>query len=399
MVKIEYQADICIKDKIMKNDKNTDSYIKASIAAEKLAKAIIRNRDWEQKEVIEFLDENNNLSKLKERLENNDQICSMMKKIQHENQKESCNKLRKRLHKTRIAKRSPIIIAASLSAAAILTLSFILMHPSHNMTPSQQYTIVSNRQIDDISKPTIIVEEGNLKYDIKLDTETKNRYCVTEVNDKITEISYNTLIVPVGFIYTVVLSDSSIVTVNAGGTLKYPVTFSGENREVELTGEAFFEVSKSQKQFIVNSGGSKIIVHGTEFNVKQNSSTNQLEAVLMSGVIGFKGVDSEEVIISPNQKISYDFDSRNAIVESVDADEYTAWRSGFLKFIDKPLSVVLSDVANWYGVKFIFDKNLNDDIVTLNLLKTNSVDEIVEFIDKTTNKKITKKEAGIYVIE
>lgn len=97
------------------------------------------------------------------------------------------------------------------------------------------------------------------------------------------EVVYNKIDIPRGGEYKLRLSDGSLVHLNAMSSLRYPVHFSGDAREVELTGEAFFEVSKSGSPFIVKTKGIDVRVLGTTFNVSAYPDDHCIQTTLVTG--------------------------------------------------------------------------------------------------------------------
>ena len=197
--------------------------------------------------------------------------------------------------------------------------------------------------------------------------------------------------------YNVTLADGTRVMLNAGSRLKYPVEFIGERREVELSGEAFFDVTKSEKPFEVNVSGSKIRVYGTRFNVK-TTRLNTLEAVLVEGNIGFQSPNRNEIRITPGEQVSYDSGSGHVEVRQVDTRYATAWMDGVFKYQDKKLNLVLEDISAWYGVEFEPQVDITIIEVTMNLNKKTPINEVISFIELMTNCKFVK-ERGHYIIK
>ena len=123
-----------------------------------------------------------------------------------------------------------------------------------------------------------------------------------------TSVAYQEITVPNGARSKIRLPDSSLITINAGTTLRYHTDFGAEQRDVWLDGEAYFVVHKSEIPFIVHSGTVQIKAVGTEFNVRAYSSENQIETTLVTGkvVVSDDSEESdirEEVALLPNQKL------------------------------------------------------------------------------------------------
>jgi len=156
------------------------------------------------------------------------------------------------------------------------------------------------------------------------------------------------------------LPDGTSVMIGAGSKLTYPSNFSGKNRDVNLSGQAFFDVKKDEKKpFIVHTSHMDITALGTGFEVYTYESESRLETILLNGKVRIKIKDSEmkdmeDVILSPNEMLVYDLDNYTVEVNSVNADKYSAWRNhGILTFENEKLSMIIRRLEHWYGRKII----------------------------------------------
>ena len=211
------------------------------------------------------------------------------------------------------------------------------------------------------------------------------------------EVRYNTLVVPAGYTYAVTLADGTAVTLNAGSRLRYPTFFAGESREVELTGEAFFDVTKGERPFIVKVAEASVRVYGTRFNVKQTRS-DVIEAVLVEGRIGFSSPEGREIAVAPGEQVTYRGKSGGVAICRVDTRYATAWMEGVFRYSDRELDLILDDISAWYGVEFSSALDLSAIRLTMNLSKATPVEEVVSFVALMTDCQITK-EKEVYVIK
>jgi len=122
-------------------------------------------------------------------------------------------------------------------------------------------------------------------------------------------LAFNEIIVPLGAKSQVTLSDGTKVWLNAGSKLRYPVTFLKSTREVYLDGEAFFDVTKTNKRlFIVKTSKLNIKVYGTQFNVKSYADENSIQTTLVKGSVAIESIDKSEkqtIFLKPNQSATY----------------------------------------------------------------------------------------------
>lgn len=173
----------------------------------------------------------------------------------------------------------------------------------------------------------------------------------TLVQNASTETSMVTT--PMGGQYTVTLSDGTKVWLNAGSSIAYPNTFAGKtNRTVQLTGEAYFSVSKNKRQpFIVESKGQRVRVLGTEFNINAYNNEPVITTTLVNGSISLSQPKSSANVnqLRPNQQAIYD--GSNTTIHEVDAQLAAAWKDGEFRFKATPLSAVLRQLERWYDIK------------------------------------------------
>ncbi|MCY1722027.1 DUF4974 domain-containing protein [Prolixibacteraceae bacterium Z1-6] len=166
------------------------------------------------------------------------------------------------------------------------------------------------------------------------------------------ETTYHTFNCPVGIKTQLSLPDGSLVWLNSGTTVKYQLPFTNKTRNIEMDGEAFFEIKKDRIPFIVTTGNAKVKVYGTEFNVKAFGRDNQIEVALKEGSIGFStGSDVTEKRLAPNDFLT--FNKTNNVVETINQNinKYIAWRNNQLVFDETPLSEMALMLERWYGIQ------------------------------------------------
>ncbi|WP_161554461.1 FecR family protein [Sinomicrobium soli] len=169
---------------------------------------------------------------------------------------------------------------------------------------------------------------------------------------------YNTLRVPYGKRFRVRLSDGTLVHLNAGTELVYPISFEGKTqRTVRLNGEAFFEVNRDTLHpFVVETGAIDIRVLGTSFNVSVYPEDRETGVVLVEGAVSMNLKNSPDtaaapVVLAPGHKGTYRHDSDGIAVTEVNTDLYTSWRYGELMFRNMPFDAILKKLERHYNVK------------------------------------------------
>lgn len=184
--------------------------------------------------------------------------------------------------------------------------------------------------------------KGNLKY---------------KAGDEKGKLLYNTVEIPRGSEYELVLSDGTKVHLNAMSSLKFPVQFSDKTREVELSGEAYFDVTKDAKHpFVVNVSGTRVEVLGTSFNVKAYEENEEVVTTLVEGRVKVEssGFKSESMLLEPGQQAIVDEKTGDMNRSEVDVALFTSWREGVFLFKDQRMEDIMIELARWYDLKVFY---------------------------------------------
>ena len=252
--------------------------------------------------------------------------------------------------------------------------------------------------INETGSTNILDTEGNV---IAVQTGDKIKYKPT-TNPK--EIQYNELNVPYGKKFELELSDGTIVYVNSGSVLRYPTSFAaGNNRQVKLKGEAFFKVAEDKEHpFIVNSGSVNVRVLGTEFNVSAYNEDLETSTVLVSGSVQLYdslSVDKQQtnVQLVPGEKGTWSKEQHSFKTDRVDTSLYTSWVQGKLIFRDMPFKQIRKQLERRYNVTIVnTDTALDNNTFSANF-EEESIEEILEILDRTYGIEYTIKENQIII--
>lgn len=180
-----------------------------------------------------------------------------------------------------------------------------------------------------------------------------------------TEPKYNTLKIPRGGEYFIVLSDSTRVWLNSETILRFPVQFAGDIRRVELSGEAYFEVAKNAEvPFVVVSDNQQIKVLGTQFNVSSYPDDQQISTTLVEGKVdvSLAGNPETHIVLKPSEQCQFSKENNQMAKRIVDVTPFVAWKDGRFVFHDQPLQDIMKTLSKWYDVEVVFanegDKSL-----------------------------------------
>lgn len=165
---------------------------------------------------------------------------------------------------------------------------------------------------------------------------------------------YNTLKVPFGKRFQLLLADGTRVHLNAGSSLRYPISFFEENkREVYLEGEAFFDVATdSTKRFIVKTGDIEVEVFGTQFNINSYHKQGEIVTTLMEGSVSVKNANNQ-IFMVPNEQTIFRKVNGEMQKRLVEVNRFTAWINGEIVFTSTPFNEILNVLERKYDVKII----------------------------------------------
>lgn len=202
-----------------------------------------------------------------------------------------------------------------------------------------------------------------------------------------------TIVSPLGARTQFTLPDGTIGWLNNGSSLEYKSDFNRQ-REVELVGEAYFEVVKADhKKFVVNTSDFSVEVLGTKFNVSAYEEDMESSVVLEEGKVRIKNSRSGiSELLDPDERFSLNKSSKTALITKVSANDFTVWREGQLKFRNEPLREVLKKIERWYNVDLLLtDQKLLNYRFRANF-QNEPIEEILRMISITTPISYTIEE-------
>lgn len=205
--------------------------------------------------------------------------------------------------------------------------------------------------------------------------------------EETTEVVYNKLEVPRGGECMIKLDDGTKVWVNAETKLKYPVVFVGDRREVVLEGEAFFDVAKNEKPFIVKTSFGDVRVLGTAFGISAYASEPESYTTLVRGKVSVEREGIKPVVILPGEQVVTSKDGK-MIKQQVDVEEFVGWKDGIYVFKEKSLGEIMKTLERWYNVSVDFqDKSLVDLPFTGNLKRYDDINVFFDALTRTGDMK------------
>lgn len=245
----------------------------------------------------------------------------------------------------------------------------------------------------------VILISANRTYTISTDTTTEKvmeqQQLLKTLPDANQEL--NRLIVPQGKIFSIRLCDGTVVHLNSMSELSFPSEFTGNQREVTLKGEAFFDVTHDAAHpFILSTEHSVIRVLGTRFNVSAYTNDQQETISLVEGCVETKATD-QQIKLMPGEQVVVTTGSQEMKKSNFNPEEVMSWMDGFFFFEDQPLNVVLKAVARWYQVDFEFaSEELKEIDIYIRIRKEKPIEDLFRALEAT--QKISFRQEGKKIV-
>lgn len=321
---------------------------------------------------------------------------------QKANSEEGWKKINKRIsrHRLRLLPyAAAAIVVLCISIAIHLFTSTVPTHPllssgNKQEKPAQKQvtlTLSTGQQIA-LSDSLSIMREANSTHIQKIGNQL-----VYNTTDTTSQPVYNTITIPRGGEYKLVLADHTIVWLNSESQLTYPVAFNGDTRELRLIGEAFFEVTKDvHKPFIVHTSQFDIRVTGTQFNVRTYPEERE-SATLAEGSIQLE-MNHRVYQLTPGQQ-AY-LQGQEVKVKEVDLQDAIAWRYDAFSFKEEPLGNIMNELSRWYDMHiFYLNPAVKDLHFTAWFRRNSSLEEVINILNKTQKIKVELKGKTLTVRE
>lgn len=255
-------------------------------------------------------------------------------------------------------------------------------------------TLASGEQIalDAAANGKIAAEAGSSIYNDhgKLTYETSNTKAVATTS--------NTLATRKGGEYMIVLPDGTRVWLNAATELRFPSVFTGDERKVQLKGEAYFEVTKNAampfKVAVTTADGKEkamVEVLGTHFNISGYEEEEALQTTLLEGSVKLMPV-ANHIPLATNAKtlvpgqqgiISQKGDVHNIKIATADIDAVMAWKNGLFNFNDADITTIMRQVARWYDVEVIYEGTIPDRIFSGKINRSTDITQVLAILEQS----------------
>jgi transmembrane sensor len=187
---------------------------------------------------------------------------------------------------------------------------------------------------------------------------------------------------PFAGMYSLTLPDGTLVVLNAASSLKFPLAFSGNFRDVDLQGEAYFEVAKDKAHpFRVSSPGQRVEVLGTHFNINNYAHSSYSKTTLLEGSISING-PKNGMVLHPGEQAYYN-SGGTLFSKSIDTETAVAWKNGYFKFDNENIVEVMQKISRWYGIEVIYEKGLTDEGFSGTISRSSKLSDVLDMLERT----------------
>ena len=231
----------------------------------------------------------------------------------------------------------------------------------NDISPANQRVILtlsdgSTQVMDSIAQGTVTLQ-GNTR-------AIKQAGSIAYLGDHASKVVYNTLTTEKGRTFHLQLADGTGVWLDALSSVRFPTAWPRDERVVEVTGQAYFEVAKDvRRPFKVHCGNQVVEVLGTHFNINSYNRMD-LQTTLMEGSVKVVPKNTAAVILNkPGQQTKGDDNGMVKMIEAVDVDEVMAWKEGRFQFNGSSVEQIMDQISRWYNLDVVYKDKINETFV------------------------------------
>lgn len=328
-------------------------------------------------------------------------------KMPQEKKKEAIHRLEQSLgvygRKCRIRR---FTYAAACAVVLVLSILFIpkgMNRSGEQLTATTDYIMGSELESEDIlfitgNKASSFQSNVDIRIDSDQTAKIKSEHAEAE-EISIEQHTMNKLIVPYGKRSKVVLSDGTQIWLNSGSSMEFPSAFTGERREVFLSGEMYIEVAPDKKKsFYVHTPAYNVKVYGTKFNVSTYSGSPS-SVVLIEGSVSLQPVEKQEIFLSPNEQAVYSDATGTFDTRKVDVHPFISWKEGYLTFEDTPVIEALKQIERYYNLSFNYENNVSLQGLTCTgkIILSDNLDNVMTTLTLISDTKYKREDKLIYI--
>ena len=194
-------------------------------------------------------------------------------------------------------------------------------------------------------------------------------------------VVYNTMTTTKGKQYQLQLSDGSKIWLNAASSVTYPTAFTGDERKISITGEAYFEIAHDAKRpFTVSTNGMEVQVLGTHFNVNAYDDEENTSTTLLEGSVKIKNQHTAS-LLKPGQQLQLDREGKIKLVANADVQEAVAWKDGLFIMKKAGIASIMRQIARWYDVEVSYSDGIPPGRISGDIPRNMNLSKVLEVME------------------
>jgi len=206
-------------------------------------------------------------------------------------------------------------------------------------------------------------------------------YTISDLRPQTSDLEYNTIETPTGGQYKIVLPDGTKAWLNAASSLRYPVRFTGKERRVEITGEAYFEVVHNRLMpFMVVGEEQTVKVLGTHFNINSYADEGNIRTTLVEGSVEVSNKVIVKVLLPGQQSVLKNTD---LTVTEANIEEAIAWKNGYFRFNGETIENIMRKLSRWYNIEVRYEGKVSDESFYGTISHFKNISEVLKMLELT----------------
>jgi transmembrane sensor len=291
----------------------------------------------------------------------------------------------------RIAAAASILLFLSFGAYFLLhkkaSTQQIAQNQIHDIAPGGNKAILTlangNQIILNEAKNGKIAKQGRTTINKTATGAVVYNTAPSEKGNSSSRLEYNMISTSRGGQFRLTLSDGTNVWLNAASSIKYPTVFNGNIRQVEITGEAYFEVVHNvSKPFSVMVNGQTVQVLGTHFNINAYKDEPSIKTTLIQGAVKVSKGTASAILKPGQQSVLTDAGNNSSISVSnhVNTDQVLAWTNGKFSFNDSDIKTVMRQIGRWYNVEIKYEGNVPPTVFSGEIYRNVNLSKALEIL-------------------
>jgi ferric-dicitrate binding protein FerR (iron transport regulator) len=297
-----------------------------------------------------------------------------------------------------LAKRKWFRLAAAAVFVIAVSGTYILLNRSPEKTPAASNEPITNDIPPGGNKASLVLANGSIiilesasngtiaqEGNTKILKTGEGQLVYNLLNEKPAQVLYNTVTTPRGGQYQLLLADGSKVWLNAASSIRFPISFNANERIVDITGEAYFEVAKNASMpfKVVVGGKGEVEVLGTHFNISAYADESNMNTTLLEGSVKVTGLTTHDSrLISPGQQAQLNTNGQIVIIKKPDLDKVIAWKNGFFNFDGADTKTVMRFLGRWYDVDVVYEGAIPQREFAGEIEKKLNLSQVLKILEK-----------------